>query len=140
MKPLVTPEMFKEANHAWNMAVANGDYRPYREQMADRLNAALEPLLAEWEAAILQAAANVRVYGYKETALEGPRESAGLGKPFKDAILALSAPDALARHDAAVKMREKGLQMMKLEQGHDHYAHKYWQGYCDALAALEGKP
>ena len=107
MKPLVTEEMLLEVTR-WE---PHPDSEGYYEYVARRLNAALDPLLVEREAAIVEECARVidQEIRWRETERDdsGFKLAAGYMRPLDElakAIRALSAPEALARHDAAVRL------------------------------------
>jgi hypothetical protein len=77
-------------------------HREHEALVADVLNAALAPILAEREAAILKQAAEV----CGEHGRNCPRGQVLCHAADYGAILALSPADALAKHDAAVRLEE----------------------------------
>ena len=158
MKPLVTAAMIQSVQ-------IDDKLGPPSEQLAGALNAALEPLLEEREAALLDAAAGLVCdacgpqnkfwhsadsKGY-HLHIAGHQEAC---KCFAVYIRKLSSVDALARHDAAVRLeaiRECAAIARKHQDQKQPYDKYYGEeglgasattagAILDELAALEGKP
>jgi hypothetical protein len=134
MKPLVTAAMIQSVQ-------IDDKLGPPSEQLAGALNAALEPLLAGWEAAILKMAADSVDHAerkYETESLCKDRECGCLTEWIKREILALSAPDALARHDAAVRLEEaKWWEHLVGNDPHAHSGDDRPCMYCERIAALK---
>jgi hypothetical protein len=148
MKPLITPEMVRDANvkGATDSEASRGDWWAC---LADRLNAALEPLLAEWEAAILELAAQHQpIAEYDPERREATLACSCGYEPeavdWKAHIMGLRTADALARHDAAVRLEEAKWWRHEIDPKWDHDPDEFGAPcpcpWCERLAALKGKP
>jgi hypothetical protein len=110
---LVTREMFLEAMEAGDVGYCEGDFNV--DEMAKHLNAALAPLIAEREAAILEQAASIFDFAARGTieamSQEGRSEtwkilaqqSVEQYQSVIKSIRAIFPSDALARHDLEIR-------------------------------------
>jgi hypothetical protein len=132
---LVTAELMREA---WLKigggpgAQASGWY----QLLADALNAALAPLIAEQKAAILKLAADT----LKASVQAHQRgERTVTLQDALDEIAALSPADALAKHDAAVRLEEAKWweHLVGVVEPNHPDGHSETCMYCQRLATLE---